>query len=228
MALRVVAIFAFLTTLLLSVSIIPGIAGGPPAEIGPFCAPAPQPCAPPTCGPTGPPSPFGICGAILGACTNICGTVIGIPSAVMAGILAPAPRRPLFRSNYCAPAPCGPPPCPPPTCGPVMPCGPPMCAPPACVPTGITKCKPPRQSYMRYGAVPNPSLSPYPMMMVMPATALRDLKQDLPGGLKIVASLMEIPLNMISGSLVSPRPGAMIGSLASSREVQPSLTGQYW
>lgn len=227
MALRVVAIFAFLTSLLFLVSINSVIAGGPPMEAAPYCAPAPQPCAPPTCGPMGPSSPFGICGAVLGACTNICGTVIGIPSAIMAGILAPAPKIPLFRPNYCAPS-CPPPTCAPPTCGPVAPCGPPVCAPPACFPTGITKCKPSRQTYMRYGAVSNPSL-PYPAMMAMPATAQRDLKQDLPGGLKILASIMEIPLIMVSGSLVSsPQASGLMGRIATSRDGQMSLTGQYW
>ncbi len=58
MALRVVAIFAFLTTLFFSISIIPGIAGGPPIEVAPVCAPMPQPCAPPACGPIGPQNPL--------------------------------------------------------------------------------------------------------------------------------------------------------------------------
>jgi len=65
------------------------------------------------------------------------------------------------------------------------------------------------------------------MMMAMPATAQRDLKQDLPGGLKIVASIMEIPLNLVSGSLVSRQPNVVIGAVATSRTGQ-TLTGQYW
>ena len=229
MALRVVAIFAFLTTLLFSISIIPGIAGGPPTEVAPVCAPIQQPCGPPACGALGPQNPCAICGALLGACTNICGAVIGIPSAIMAGILAPAPRRPSCRPSFCAPPcppPCAPPTCAPPICGSMAPCGPPMCAPPACVPTGITKCKPPRQTYMRYGAVSNPSL-PYPTMMAMPMAASKDLKQDLPGGLKILASVMEIPLNLISGSLVSTQPNVVMGPVATSRAAQ-TLVGQYW
>lgn len=226
MALRVVAIFAFFTTLLFSVSIVSGVAGGPPMEVAPFCAPAPcapPTCAPPTCGPTGPPSPFGICGALLGACTNICGAAIGIPSAIMAGILAPAPRLPIFRRNLCAP-----PVCQPPVCGPAIPCGPPVCGPAPCIPTGISKCKPPRQSYMRQGAVSNPSLSAYPMMMAMPAVAPYYPKTDLPGGLKIVASIMEVPLNLVSGSLTSTDSSPSMGQLAGSREGQTALTGQYW
>ncbi|MGC8605327.1 MAG: hypothetical protein ACP5VS_16790 [Desulfomonilaceae bacterium] len=215
MALRVVAIFAFLTTLLFLITTSIGTAGGPPNQ--PTCAPMPQPCcAPPACGQMGP-SPCRICGALLGACTNICGAVIGVPSAIMAGLLAPAPRRPLFRSNFCAP------PCPPPCAPPV--CGPPMCAPPACVPTGITKCKPPRQTYMRYGAVSNPSL-PYPMTMAMPATAQRDLIEDLPGGLKILATVMQMPLNLVSGSLI-PNQSGDYGPVAASSDGE-TLTGQYW
>lgn len=220
MALRVVAIFAFLTTLFLSVSIVSGVAGGPPEQIAPYCAPAP--CAPPTCGPMGPPSPFGICGALLGVCTNICGAAIGIPSAIMAGILAPAPKIRL-RRNFCAP-----PVCQPPVCGPVVPCGPPVCGPSPCIPTGISKCKPPRQSYMRHGAVSNPSLSSYPMMMAMPAAAPYDPKADLPGGLKIVASIMEVPLNLVSGRLISTDSSPLMGQLAGSRDGQTALTGQYW
>ncbi|MFH0960414.1 MAG: hypothetical protein V1897_17105 [Pseudomonadota bacterium] len=219
MALRVVAIFAFLTTLFFTFSIVPGIAGGPPMEVAPYCAPAP--CAPPTCGPMGPPSPFGICGALLGACTNICGAAIGIPSAIMAGILAPAPKLPIFRRNFCAPPPCAPPVCQPPVCGP------PVCGPAPCVPAGITKCKPPR-SYIRQGAVSNPSTAPYPIMMAMPARASYDLKSDLPGGLKIVASIMEVPLNLVSGRLVSTDSGPLMGQLAGSRHGQTALTGQYW
>jgi hypothetical protein len=65
-------------------------------------------------------------------------------------------------------------------------------------------------------------------MMAMPATAQRDLKQDLPGGLKILASIMEIPLIMVSGSLVSPQTSGFMGSIATSRDGQTSLTGQYW
>jgi hypothetical protein len=65
------------------------------------------------------------------------------------------------------------------------------------------------------------------MMMAMPVTASKDLKQDLPGGLKILASVMEIPLNLISGSLVSTQPNVVMGPVATSREGQ-TLTGQYW
>ncbi len=229
MALRVVAIFAFLTTLLFSISLAIGVAGGPPPAPTPACAPAIQPCCPPPCGAMRPPSPFGMCGALLGACTNICGAVIGIPSAVMAGILAPAPRRPVCRPSCGAPPcppPCAPPTCAPTACAPISPCGPPMCAPPVCVPTGITKCKPPRRTYMRYGAATNPSLS-YPTMMAMPMPAPRDPKQDLPGGLKIVAGLMEIPLDLVSGRLVSIQPSSSLGPVATAK-VGQGLAGQYW
>jgi hypothetical protein len=102
-------------------------AGGPPVCPPPACGPAPYPvCPPPACGPAPyplcpprclPPSPFTLCGSILGTCTSICGACIGIPAAIMRGLLAPprpfpapcgiAPPRPCFPS-------CGPPPCPPP------------------------------------------------------------------------------------------------------------------
>jgi hypothetical protein len=105
-------------------------ASGPGGYPQANCAPAPAPCGPPPCAPPtcGPPSPFALCGGILSACTSICGACIGIPAAIMGGILAP-PRMPA-RS-------CAPPPCPPPMCGP-----PPMMCAPAPVPPPITKCKP--------------------------------------------------------------------------------------
>jgi len=81
---------------------------------------------------------------------------------------------------------------------------------------------------MRHGAVSNPSLSAYPMMMAMPAAAPYDPKTDLPGGLKIVASIMEVPLNLVSGSLISTDSSPSMGQLAGSREGQTALTGQYW
>ncbi|MGC8659441.1 MAG: hypothetical protein ACP5U1_10250 [Desulfomonilaceae bacterium] len=59
----------------------------------------------------------------------------------------------------------------------------------------------------------------------MPAP--RDLKQDLPGGLKLVAGLMEIPLNLVSGRLVSIQPNSPLGPVATSKDGQ-ALTGQYW
>ncbi len=108
-------------------------ASGPGAYPGSYCAPAPPPCGPPPCAPPtcGPPSPFALCGGILSACTGICGTIIGIPAAIMGGILAP-PRMP---ARSCAPPMCAPPACPP------QMCPPPMCGPAPC-PQPITKCKP--------------------------------------------------------------------------------------
>src|SRR5512139_1443871 len=103
--------------------------------------PPPQSCGPPPCE-----SGFGpgsLCGACISACTNICGTLIGIPAAIMQGILAPRYPRP--------------------SCGPPM-CAPPSCGPPPCAPQPISKCKPaaygPRP--MSYGPRPM-SYGPPPM-----------------------------------------------------------------
>jgi hypothetical protein len=121
-------------------------AGGPPTDTQAYCAPAP--CPPPSCGPQaqcGPPqqcgqgmfgAPFALGGGCLGICTNLCGAVIGIPAAIMNGLLAPTPRSYGGASAMCAPPACGPMPvqaCAPATCGPPMTCPPPVsyCAPPA-------------------------------------------------------------------------------------------------
>ena len=79
-------------------------------------------------------APEFLCGACLNICTGCCGTLIGIPAAIMQGILAPPPPR------FLPAATCGPPMCPPPTCGP-----------PPCSPQPITKCKP-----ASYGSGPMP------------------------------------------------------------------------
>ena len=84
--------------------------------------------------------PGSLCGACLNICTTCCGTLIGIPAAIMQGILAPPPP-PRYR--------------PPSGCGPTM-CPPPMCGPPQCAPRPITKCKPVsyRPNPMPYGYAP--------------------------------------------------------------------------
>jgi hypothetical protein len=99
-------------------------AGGPPVCPPPTCGPAPYPVCPPRCLP---PSPFTLCGSIIGTCTSICGACIGIPAAIMRGLLAPPRPFPPF------PGPCRI--APPPPCFPS--CGPPPCPPPR----RITKCR---------------------------------------------------------------------------------------
>jgi hypothetical protein len=114
------------------------MAGGPPMCPPPTCAPpmcppptcGPPMCPPPTCGPQmcppRPPSPFSLCGGIVGTCTSICGTCLGIPAMIVRALLAPPKPFPPF------PGPCGvAPPCYP-ACAPPPPCPPPR---------RITKCR---------------------------------------------------------------------------------------
>jgi len=196
---------------------------------------APPPCPPPSCGPPScGPGPFAICGACIGICTNICGAVIGIPAAIMAGILAPPPPpRP------CGPPSCGPTMCAPPPCGP-PPCAPPMCGPPPCAPAPITKCKPGSMNpyQMPYSYMPGAGPAPYagsaPYMMPAAAPPSYSYWPGPPmgqGGLSdIISNVVQIPFQLVSGTLTAP--GApwggrdlFAGLPAGSTE---STFGAYW
>ncbi len=161
MALRVAFVALSLS---IALSAVIAQAGGPPV-----CAPQPcvqqMPSCPPitTCQP--PPCDWepGLSGLMGGGpltmCTNICGAIIGIPGAIMNGLLAPGPRRRscVPPSIMCQPA-CVP-------CAPVPACAPPqwvpVCSPPVCAPQPIAKCK---------GNVcsPGPNFGPMPQQMTGP------------------------------------------------------------
>ncbi len=198
MALRFVAVLLILPLLLITVFSSVGMAGGPPMVTPPVCAPplcAPPSCAPPSCGPTG--GPFALFGGILNACTNVCGAVIGIPSAIMGGLLAPPPPK------RCAPPVCVPMVCAPPACAPPV-CMPPTCAPPVCMPTPITKCKPgPRALYsmkpaVRYQAEPYYAPASYAPMVNHPA---QSSYSSVPGQFAYVHHLLDAPFKLVSGTL---------------------------
>ena len=115
MVIRVALLLFCLVLTALAPVVHPGTAVNTALAYSAACPPpqssAPPPCPPPSCGPPSCGSGFGpgsLCGACLSICTGCCGTLIGIPAAIMQGILAP---------RYPQPS-CGAPACPPPTCGP--------------------------------------------------------------------------------------------------------------
>ncbi len=233
MVIRVALLLFCLLLTALTPVVCPGTAVNTAFAYSGACPPppscAPPPCPPPSCGPPPCGSGFGpgaLCGACLGACTNICGVLIGIPAAIMQGILAPHPvRRPT----------CGPPTCAPPSCGPPM-CGPPMCAPPP-----ITKCKPasygpPPMSYgpppMPYGYAPA-AANFTPIMMPAAPQATSSFYYRPPvensGLSSMVSQLVQIPFNLVSGTLTAP--GAPWGRdlFAAAPPARPeAMFGGYW
>lgn len=177
------------------------IAGGPPCYPEPACAPPQYQCAPPSCAPQpcGPVPPFALCAGILNSCRNVCGTIIGLPAAIMGGLLAPpAGPAPWCRPPACAPQSCRPVRWSQPPCGPAT-CAPPMCGPAPCPPPNrITKCRraayvPPREAPF-YGASggPIPPVSYVPASMQVPASAGS-------GSTSAVGSLVDMPARLISG-----------------------------
>jgi hypothetical protein len=155
-----VALKAFLFVLVFT-STIPFVNAGGPPDCSPPCPPmncAPQPCGPqPQCGSNSPGLGGLFQGGCFGICGNICGALIGIPGALMNGILAPSQRK------SCQPPACGPQPCMPynacaPACAPM--CAPPQCPPPVCMPQAycapqpVIKCRP--QACQTYGPYPQP------------------------------------------------------------------------
>lgn len=207
MALRFVAVLSILCFTLITICPSVGMAGGPPVA-APVCAPpvcAPPVCAPPSCGPTG--GPFALLGGLLGVCTNMCGAVIGLPSAVMGGLLAPPPPK-RCAPPVCAPVVCAPPSCAPPVCGPPV-CGPPVCmpttcAPPVCMPAPITKCKPfpgvfnQIRPTVRYQADPNFVPASYVPTVAYPVT---QSPVELPDQLSVVHYFLDAPFKLVSGTL---------------------------
>lgn len=196
-------LFCLILTALASV-VHPGTAVNTAFAYSNACPP-PQSCAPPSCPPPtcGPPpcgpgfGPGSLCGACISICTGCCGTLIGIPAAIMRGLLAP-PLPPRF-----GPPSCGPTMCPPPACGP------PMCGPPPCGPRPITKCKPasyvPRS--MPYGYAPA-AAGPAPMMMPPAPQPISSFYYGPPvenSGLSdMVSQFVQIPFRLASGTLTAP------------------------
>lgn len=207
MVIRVCAVLVCLALGVSTMTISQVAAGGPPA-----CYPAPYPCAPPACAPPtcGPPSPFTLCGGILGVCSSICGTCIGLPAAVMGGLLAPPP---IFRPARCAP------PCPPP-------CAPPVACPPAPVlpPAGITKCKP-------TGCQP---VGPAPVWGRRPVPWGPPLGYGAPhaptglGYTRLYGSLIDMPARLVSGVLSCTPLAPVYGPFAATSGGACSSLGTYW
>ena len=166
-------------------------AGGPPCYPEPSCAPPPYQCAPPSCAPQpcGPVPPFALCAGILNSCRNVCGTIIGIPAAIMGGLLAPGPGP----APWCRPPACGPVKWAPPMCGPSA-CGPALCPPPA----RITKCRPaayvPQAPTRMRGVAeaPIPEGSYVPASMYVPGPAQAGSRAAIDG-------LADMPAKMVSG-----------------------------
>lgn len=193
MALRFVAVLSILFLMLITSNPSVGIAGGPPVVAAPICAPptcAPPVCAPSSCGPTG--GPFALLGGLLGVCTNVCGAVIGLPSAVMGGLLAPPPPR------RCAPPVCAPPSCSPPVCV-TNPC-----APPVCMPAPVTKCKPfPRAfNHFRPTVRYQSELNFVPASYFPPAgySVTRETA-GVPNQFSFVHYFLDAPFKLVSGTL---------------------------
>jgi len=208
----VIRVFAVLFCLLLCVStwtVTQTMAGGPPACPPPSCYPAPCQSAPPVCGP---PSPFGLCGGCLSICSTICGTVIGLPAAIMGGLLAPPPAF----APACRPPVCGPPMAPVPYCAPPMP---PAriqkCKPVACQPSGPPAyCPPvgPQYGPLSY-AVPRPCGPRAPTGC---------------GCMALCGNLLEMPVRLISGVLSTGPLGSFCGAVASASDCSGSTFGTYW
>ncbi len=235
MALRFVAVLSVFSIFLVTIYPSVGISGGPPVLPPPVCAPPacpPPSCAPPSCGPNNA-GPFGLLGGCLGFATNLCGAVIGIPSAIMGGLLAPAPKRIMSRPNCappaCAPPVCGPIVCPPTTCAPPM-CMPTTCAPPVCAPSRITKCKP----YAAEGYYPVPvvryqsgpvyapaAYSPAAIQYQMPAPT-----SSFQQAISMAPYFLDIPFKLVSGTLQGSGLHSM--SLASTATVNDGSRESLW
>lgn len=190
-------------------------AGGPPV-CGPQGCPPPAyypqavACPPPSCGPR----PFLPLGGLVGACTNICGTILGCPAALMQGLLSPPRKR-------CAPA-----------VGPCMP--PPQCMPMPYYPTRtIQKCKPaawrppaPPQAYM-----PPPMPQPIPRAMSCGPVACAPPSCGAPSlpCVGFCAKLLSIPFQLCGG-LLSPRScGGPVGLFSDGSAAGATPTfGCYW
>jgi hypothetical protein len=207
MVIRVALLLFCLVLTALAPVVHPGTAVNTALAYSAACPPPPS-CAPPSCPPPscGPPScgsglggPGSLCGACLSICSGCCATLIGIPAAIMQGILAP----PRVRQPQC-----GPTMCPPRTCGPTM-CPPPMCGPPQCAPQPITKCKP--MAYgppaMPYGYAPAAAHFPPIMMPAAPqptASFYIGPPVENSGLSNMVSQLVQIPFNLVSGTLTAP------------------------
>ncbi len=244
MVIRVASlVFCLLLTAVLPV-VHPGTAGNAALAYSAPCPPpqscAPPPCPPPSCGPPSCGSGFGpgsLCGACLNICTGCLGTLIGIPAAVMQGVLAPPPP-PRFRQ----PSGCGPAMCPPPTCAP------PMCGPPPCAPRPVTKCKPVSygpspmsygpgpMSYgpgpMQYGYVPA-AAGPAPFMIPASPPPMTSFYMGQPveqsGLSNMVSQLVQIPFRLVSGTLTAP--GSPFGQdlfAAPLTDPGEATFGTYW
>jgi hypothetical protein len=230
MVTRVLTLLCCTTVLLCLFSVPATVAGGPPACPPPMCAP------PPACGP-GMPSPFSFCGGLLGGC---CGTLLKIPSLIMAGLLAPPPI---------APPACGPPPCPPP-----------MCAPPPCGPRPITKCRvgsapkryPLRVATRQEQPRPSPRAQPRrprfepasarqaPARPMPTRTAEAEIEQprvpdtpflpfDAMACKAFRATTAKFPLRLVGGRLQAPDAPRVFGRFAGETgDGKKPLFGQYW
>ena len=202
MVIRVALLLFCLLLTALAPVVHPGTAGNAALAYSVPCPPppscAPPPCPPPSCGPpscgSGLTGPGTLCGACLNICTSCCGTLIGIPAAIMQGILAPPPP-PRYR--------------PPSGCGPTM-CPPPMCGPPSCAPQPITKCKPvscgPRP--MPYGYAPAAAGPAAPFIVPASSPPIASFYMGPPveqsGLSNMVSQLVQIPFRLVSGTLTAP------------------------
>ena len=224
MVIRVASLLFCLLLTALALVVHPGTAGNAAVAYSMPCPPppscAPPPCPPPSCGPpscgSGLTGPGSLCGACLNICTTCCGTLIGIPAAVMQGILAPPPP-PRYR--------------PPSGCGPAM-CPPPMCGPPPCSPQPITKCRPAAYGTgpmpygyapaaaspapVAYGTGPMPygyapaAAGPAPAPFMIPASSppIASFYMGPPveqsGLSNVVSQIVQIPFRLVSGTLTAP------------------------
>jgi hypothetical protein len=201
MVIRVASLLFCLLLTALALVVHPGTAGNVALAYSVPCPPppscAPPPCPPPSCGPpscgSGLSGPGTLCGGCLNICTSCCGTLIGIPAAIMQGILAPPPP-PRFR--------------PPSGCGATM-CPPPMCGPPSCAPRPITKCKPVSSgpAPMPYGYAPA-AADPAPFMMPASSPPIASFYTGPPveqsGLSNMVSQMVQIPFRLVSGTLTAP------------------------
>lgn len=195
MVLRATSVLVCLTVLAFTSAASFATAGGPPCYPEPSCAPPPYQCAPPSCAPQpcGPVPPFALCAGILNSCRNVCGTIIGIPAAIMGGLLAPGPAAPWCRPPACPPPACGPVKWAPPMGGPAA-CGPAPCPPPS----RITKCR--RASYEPRSSAPPSAVAEAPIQegsyvpasMYVPGNARPDLRSGIEG-------FVDAPAKLVSG-----------------------------
>jgi hypothetical protein len=224
MVIRVASLLFCLLLTALAPVVHPGTAVDTALAYSAACPPpascAPPPCPPPSCGPPQCGSGFGpgsLCGACLSMCSGCCGTLIGIPAAIMQGILAPPPPRFSQRS----------------TCGPAM-CPPPMCGPPTCGPQPITKCKP--ASYaprpIPYGYAPAAARFGPTMMPAAPqptASFYIGPPVENSGLSGMVSQLVQIPFRLVSGSLTAPgSPWGQDLFATPAPSSDEAMLGGYW